>query len=88
MGAASVTVNTSFKQYVEQVKGLRFVVVREDLRLYRRLIREFNKLKEAFIDRDEEEARRQARALPVTEEDRLHALSSHGQKRKSALVPT
>ena len=58
-----VTPDTSFKQFVEESRGLRLADIRHGTALYRKLVKEFNELKKIFIDIEEGEIRRQARTL-------------------------
>ncbi len=54
-----VTLDTSFKQFVE-AKGLSLAAAARGTALYTKLIKEFNELKQSFLDREEMEERRQA----------------------------
>ena len=58
-----VTLDTSFKQFVEEASGLRLAQIKRETALYRKLVKEFNRLKQAFLDTEEGEIRRQARML-------------------------
>lgn len=66
-----VTLDTTFKQFVEEARGLRHADIKHGTALYRKLVREFNRLKQAFIDIEEGEMRRQARMLLRQTEARL-----------------
>ena len=61
-----ITLDTCFKQFVEEARGLRLADVNKETGLYRKLVREFNQVKQTFIDIEECEERRQARALAET----------------------
>ena len=65
MAISQVTLDTSFKQFVEDARGLRLAHIKSGTALYRKLVKEFNRLKQAFIDGEEEEIRRQARMLKI-----------------------
>jgi hypothetical protein len=58
-----VTLDTTFKQFVEEAKGVRLADIKTGTALYRKLVREFNRVKQTFIDIEEGETRRQARML-------------------------
>ena len=60
---SQVTLNTTFKQFVEDARGLRLADIKHGTALYRKLVKEFNGLKQIFIDIEEGETRRQARIL-------------------------
>ena len=65
MPISHVTLDTTFKQFVEEARGLRLAHVKSGTVLYRKLVKEFNRLKQTFIDGEEEEMRRQARVLNI-----------------------
>ena len=69
MSAIQITLDTSFKHFVE-AKGVRFIEVERGTGLYRKLIDEFNRLKQTFLDKEEMEKRQEMRALSIEEEDR------------------
>jgi hypothetical protein len=60
---SQVTLDTSFKEFVEEARGIRLADIRHGTALYRKLVKEFNRLKQTFIDSEEGEIRRQARML-------------------------
>jgi hypothetical protein len=60
---SQVTLDTSFKQFVEEARGLRLADIKRGTPLYRKLVNEFNRLKQAFLGIEEGEIRRQARML-------------------------
>lgn len=61
-----ITLDTCFKQFVE-AKGIRLVDVKHGTALYQKLVKEFNDLKQAFIDIEEEEEQLRAKALMMEE---------------------
>ena len=63
MSISQVTLDTSFKQFVEEARGLRLADIKRGTALYRKLVNEFNRLKQAFLAIEEGEIRRQARML-------------------------
>jgi len=65
MTAHSVTLDTTFKEFVEEAMGIRLATLKSESRIYRTLVREFNRIKQTFIDIEEGETRRQARMLPA-----------------------
>ena len=67
-----VTLDTTFKQFVEEARGLRLAKIKYGTALYRGLVREFNRFKQAFLDAEQRETRQQARMLPA--EDSLEAV--------------
>ena len=71
MAISEVTLDTSFKQFVEEARGIRLADIRHGTALYRKLVKEFNRLKQAFIAIEEGEIRRQARMLVRQTEARL-----------------
>ncbi len=68
MNIFQITLDTCFKQFIE-AKGIRLVDVKTGTALYRKLVKEFNDLKQAFIDIEEKEEQLQARALMMEEGD-------------------
>jgi hypothetical protein len=64
---SEVSLETCFKQFVEEARGLRLADVHRETRLYRRLVREFNEVKQGFIDKEEGEERRRIRSLLMAE---------------------
>jgi hypothetical protein len=68
---SQVTPDTSFKQFVEEMRGLRLADIKRGTARYRRLVNEFNRLKQVFLAIEEGEIRRQARMLLRQTEARL-----------------
>jgi 5S rRNA maturation endonuclease (ribonuclease M5) len=62
-----ITLDTCFKQFIE-AKGIRLADVKHGTALYRKLVKEFNDLKQVFIDMEEKEEQLKARALEIDEE--------------------
>ena len=71
MSTSRVTLDTSFKQFVEEARGLRLADIKRGTALYRKLVNEFNGLKQTFLAIEEGETRRQARMLLWQTEARL-----------------
>ena len=67
MNIFQITLDTCFKQFVE-AKGIRLVDVKHGTALYRKLVKEFNDLKQTFIDIEEKQEQLRARALMTEEE--------------------
>jgi hypothetical protein len=63
MSEPSVSVDTTFKQFVEEERGLRLAHIKCGTALYRMLVKDFNRFKQAFIDIEEREIRQEARLL-------------------------
>ena len=63
MAISQVTLGTSFKQLVEEARGLRLADIKRGTALYRKLVNEFNGLKQTFLAVEEGDIRRQARML-------------------------
>jgi len=70
MGRAvdSVTLDTCFKEFVENVRGLRLVDVEHGTPLYRKLLREFNQSKRARLDDEQREEHQKARMIAMAGE--------------------
>ncbi len=64
---SEITLDTCFKQFVEEARGLRLTDVHREMKLYRRLVREFNQVKQGYIDIEEVEERQRIRALVMAE---------------------
>jgi hypothetical protein len=62
-----VTLDTTFKQFVEEAKGVRLADIESGTARYRKLVKEFNQLKQAFLDNEAEDMRPRARMLPAEE---------------------
>ena len=67
MAISQVTLDTSFKQFVAETRGLRLADIKCGTALYRKLVKEFNRLKQTFLAIEEGEIRRQARMLSAEE---------------------
>ena len=67
MSTSHVTLDTTFKQFVEETKAVRLADIESGTALYRKLVKEFNRVKQAFLDNEAGETRRQARMLPAEE---------------------
>jgi len=65
--STSVTLDTTFKQFVEEMKGLSLAGIKPGTVLYRKLMKEFNRLKQALLDEEERAFRQQVRMLPAEE---------------------
>ena len=78
-----------FKEFVEETRGLRLVDIGHETALYRRLVREFNELKQIFIDLEETEKQRQVRLLMMAERRcRFHeCVAFDPDKRSAAATP-
>jgi len=63
MSESSVNVDTTFKQFVEEKRGLRLAHIKRETSLYRMLVKDFNWFKQAFIALEEREIRQKARLL-------------------------
>jgi hypothetical protein len=63
-----ITLDTCFKEFVEKVRGIRFVDVVQGTPLYRDLLREFNQSKRIYLDDEDREERRRARMIAMAEE--------------------
>ena len=69
MGSTTdITLDTCFKEFVENVRGLRLVDVEQGTPLYKELLREFNRSKRIYLDDEEREERRRARMIAMAEE--------------------
>jgi len=62
-----VTLDTTFKQFVEEMKAVRLADIEPGTARYRKLVKEFNRVKQAFLDDEAEETRGQARMLSAEE---------------------
>ena len=67
MAVPQVTLDTTFKEFVEEAKAVRLADIEPGTARYRKLVREFNRVKQAFLDDEAGEIRRQARMLPTEE---------------------
>ena len=58
-----IPLDMCFKEFVEKVRGIRFQDVARGTLLYKSLLEEFNQKKRIFLDAEDREMRRAARAL-------------------------